>query len=217
MDRSKQRVVAMVTLSLSILCAIGLAGWSMRTNAYGRAMVSEPEPVVVASETVAVSNVVEIESLDLGQPLEQSAASTVEVVTNVSLPLPIEHVGILNPDRQFALGMIETANNDREVGRAGEVSRYQIMPSVWKRYSRSRLYQNPQVSLQVAQQHWLWLYEDFKRRAKREPTDFDMYVLWNTRYHYYSNRGFEPTRLGKIVRDRAQRFVNLVERGAMDT
>jgi len=30
----------------------------------------------------------------------------------------------------FALGMIESGNDDRGIGRAGEVSRYQIHPSV---------------------------------------------------------------------------------------
>src|SRR5882724_10599155 len=56
---------------------------------------------------------------------------------------------VLNARQRFALGMIETANNDEEIGGAGEVSRYQIMPSVWKHYSDSRRYQDPEVSLEV--------------------------------------------------------------------
>lgn len=119
----------------------------------------------------------------------------------------------LNTSHRFALGMIETANNDSEIGGAGEVSRYQIMPSVWKHYSDSRSYQNPEVSLEVAQQHWSTLHATFKNQAHREPTDFDMYVLWNTRYGYYASKGFNPARLHPVIRDRAQRFVNLVERG----
>ena len=95
----------------------------------------------------------------------------------------------------------------------GEVSRYQIMPAVWKQYSDSRSYRNPNVSLTVAQQHWTSLYVGFKKQAHREPSDFDMYVLWNTHYGYYARRGFEPTRLSPIVRDRAQCFANLVHCG----
>jgi hypothetical protein len=64
----------------------------------------------------------------------------------------------------------------------------------------------------VAQQHWLTLYTTFKKQAQREPSDFDMYVLWNTRYGYYAGKGFKPERLNAVVRDRAQRFVNLVNR-----
>jgi hypothetical protein len=123
-------------------------------------------------------------------------------------------VSLLDARRRYALGMIETGNDDREVGRAGEISRYQIMPSVWKHYSDSRNYQNPDVSIEVAQQHWSWLHNYFKTRANREPTDFDMYVLWNTRAGYYQSKGFNSAAIHPVIRDRAQRFVNLVERGS---
>src|SRR5438477_5322231 len=110
----------------------------------------------------------------------------------------------------FALGMIESGNDDRGIGRAGEVSRYQIHPSVWKAYSDSREYQNPELSRQVARQHWTYLTNYFHERAGRDPSPFDMYVLWNTRFGYYARKGFHPERLPAIVRDRAQRFVNLI-------
>lgn len=118
---------------------------------------------------------------------------------------------VLDAHRRLALGMIETGNRDDEIGGAGEVSRYQIMPSVWRQYSRSVNYRNPDVSLTVAQQHWGRLYAAFIRKAHRQPTDFDMYVLWNTHYGYYASRGFNPNRLAAVVRDRAQRYVNLVQ------
>jgi hypothetical protein len=120
---------------------------------------------------------------------------------------------VLDWRHQFALGMIETGNNDRRIGGAGEVSRYQIMPTVWQHYSTSRNYSNPQVSLAVARQHWAVLYGDFKHQTGREPSDFDMYVLWNTHGGYYSVRNFNPARLAPVVRDRAQRYVNLVQCG----
>jgi hypothetical protein len=127
--------------------------------------------------------------------------------------LPLGNASVLNARRQFALGMIETGNKDSVVGRAGEVSRYQIMPGVWHQYSDASSYEDPAASLTVAQQHWLTLYTGFKHQTHREPTDFDMYVLWNTRYGYYANRGFDSRRLSAVVQDRAQRFVNLVESG----
>ena len=124
--------------------------------------------------------------------------------------------GVLDRRHQFALGMLETGNDDHEIGGAGEVSRYQIMPAVWRRYSASRSYGNPRVSLAVAQQHWAALHDAFKLQAGREPTDFDMYVLWNTHYGYYAARNFNPARLAPVVRDRAQRYVNLVQCGDTD-
>jgi hypothetical protein len=39
-----------------------------------------------------------------------------------------------------------------------------------------------------------------------------MYVLWNTRFGYYARHGFSRTRLTAVVLDRAERFVNLVNR-----
>lgn len=138
------------------------------------------------------------------------AAKPVTPVVLHATALSVNQAGVLDKRRQFALSMIETGINDRAVGRAGEVSRYQIMPSVWRHYSRSRRYRNPAISLQVARKHWADLYKRFKQQAHREPTDFDMYVLWNTRYGYYAKRGFNPRRLQAVVRNRAQRFVNLV-------
>jgi len=127
----------------------------------------------------------------------------------------ISEVSVLDEKRQFALGMIETGNNDREIGGAGEISRYQIMPAIWHQYTDSHSYRNPDVSLDVARQLWSTLYTQFKQQAHREPTDFDMYVLWNTRYGYYASRSFKPAKLSHTVSERAQRFVNLVERGAI--
>lgn len=145
------------------------------------------------------------------EPVEPAPAAVTPVIATNDASAATDNVGVLNSQRQFALSMIETGINDHEVGRAGEVSRYQIMPSVWRHYSGSHAYSNPQVSLQVARQHWATLYDSFTQRAHREPTDFDMYVLWNTRYGYYAKCGFSPRRLQAVVRDRAQRFVNLVE------
>jgi hypothetical protein len=118
---------------------------------------------------------------------------------------------VLDAHRRMALGMIETGNRDDEIGGAGEVSRYQIMPAVWRQYSQSVNYRNPDVSLAVAQKYWGRLYTRFVQHAHRQPTDFDMYVLWNTHYGYYARKGFDPDRLSTAVRDRAQRYANLVQ------
>lgn len=125
-----------------------------------------------------------------------------------------ENPAVLDDRRLYALSQIETGGDDQEIGRSGEVSRYQIMPSVWRHYSDSQSYRDPATSTQVAQQHWTALYKGFKDRTHREPTDFDMYVLWNTHYGYYAKHGFQPDRLNAAVRDRAERYVNLIQRSA---
>ena len=146
----------------------------------------------------------------------KSLPSGTPVARVILTPKPVaENPAVLDDRRLFALGMIETGGDDKEIGRSGEISRYQIMPSVWRHYSDSQSYRDPGTSSQVAQQHWTALYKGFKDQAHREPTDYDMYVLWNTHYGYYAKRGFEPERLSSVVRDRAQRYVNLIQRGAV--
>lgn len=114
--------------------------------------------------------------------------------------------------RLFALGMIESGNDDRGIGPGGEVSRYQIQPAVWKMYSGSRDYQVHELSRSVASLHWNYLATYFRERTGRDPTDFDMYILWNTRMGYYASKGFDQQLVSPTVRDRARRFVNLVNR-----
>jgi hypothetical protein len=121
---------------------------------------------------------------------------------------------MFTPDskRMFALAMIETGENDQEIGGDGEISRYQLSPKVWKCYTASEDYTDPEVSLQVASHHWNYLANYFKKKTGREPDDFDMYVLWNTRFGYYARKGFSKQEISPVVRDRAERFVNLVNR-----
>lgn len=145
----------------------------------------------------------------------QSRAAVNQAATThsaVAIQRPEASFPALDNKRLFALGMIETGNNDDMIGRAGEVSRYQLMPVVWKSYSKSYDYVNPQVALQVARAHWDYLANYFMEKTGRVPNDFDMYVLWNTRYGYYAHKGFSKSLLSPVVKDRAERFVNLVYR-----
>jgi soluble lytic murein transglycosylase-like protein len=118
------------------------------------------------------------------------------------------HAGLSQLD---AISMIESGNNDAAVGRAGEVSRYQIRPQVWHRISQSREYENPRVAEQVAQQHLDWLAKFFSERTGRTADDFDLYVMWNAGPTYYSNIGFSRERVRSLIRNRAERYVNLRE------
>jgi len=108
-----------------------------------------------------------------------------------------------------AISMIESGNNDFAIGDAGEVSRYQILPQVWKRFTNSRAYSNEAISSGVAARYLEVLETNFRARAGREPSDFDRYVLWNGGPGYYERIGFAARRVHPIIRERAQRFVNL--------
>lgn len=120
--------------------------------------------------------------------------------------------------RIAALSLIESGNDDAAVGGAGEVSRYQIKPWIWRKYSPSSSYADRRISTRVAEQHLADLVERFRRGARREPSDFDLYVLWNAGPTYYARIGFTPSRVHPIIRERAVRYVNLCQRDrtAMD-
>ena len=103
-------------------------------------------------------------------------------------------------DRWAALSMIESGNNDRAVGAVGEVSRFQIRPELWPGGNP----ENPQEALTVAQKTMQSRVDHFLRRHNRQPTDFEFYVLWNAPWQ----AGRHPS---STVKERAQRFVNLVQ------
>ena len=114
--------------------------------------------------------------------------------------------------RIAALGLIESGNNDAAVGGAGEVSRYQIKPWIWRQYNQSCSYADRRVSTQVAVRHMADLEDRFRRSARREPTDFDRYVLWNAGPTYYAHIAFSSVRVHPVIRERARRYVNLCQR-----
>jgi len=105
--------------------------------------------------------------------------------------------------------MIETGNNDRARGSAGEVSRYQLLPKVWKCYTSSVAYQDPDVSSRVARQHLDYLESWFQSQAGRPATDFELYVLWNAGPAYFARKAFRAAAVNPVIRERARRFVNL--------
>jgi hypothetical protein len=106
-------------------------------------------------------------------------------------------------DRWAALSQIESGDNDRAVGRQGEVSRFQILPEVWRRYAPQRANcRRPDDALSVAKVAMRERCDAFERRFHRSPNDLEFYVLWNA-----------PSQLprpSKTVFQRAQRFQNLV-------
>ena len=108
-------------------------------------------------------------------------------------------------DRWAALSQIETRDNDNSVGAAGEISRYQMKPGVWRRYARLDAdWKDPVVALAAARDIMRDRCADFERAYNRKPTDFEFYVLWNAPAQIERPR--------KAVRERAERFCRLVSR-----
>jgi len=108
-------------------------------------------------------------------------------------------------ERWSALSQIESADDDRAIGRAGEVSRYQMRPEVWQRYApKNANWENPKEALLVAKVAMRDRCDEFERSFHRPPTDFEFYVLWNA--------PAQVQRPGSAVTERAKRFCNLIDR-----
>jgi hypothetical protein len=115
----------------------------------------------------------------------------------------------------YALGLFESGAETFQRGQAdfkrggsGEVSRYQIMPDVWTRYSKTRDYHNPVEAWQVAQRILNERVNDFRARTKRDPNATELYLLWNKPGHFASAK-FSLQRVSRYYLARAQRFANL--------
>ena len=121
----------------------------------------------------------------------------------LALLVPITSMGM---DRLSALSMLETGNNDRMVGRAGEISRYQILKAEWKSVSDSARWADPQVSKDVAKMLIDRRVNQFRSIFKRDPSDFEFYVLWNAPSQVLRGK------VSRVVAERATRFSNLCSR-----
>lgn len=114
--------------------------------------------------------------------------------------LPLVSSGM---DRLSALSMIESGNDDRVVGKAGEISRYQVRKAEWNSVTASRNYRDPEVSRLVTLKLLERRVALFASHYNRPPTDFEFYALWNAPAQVLSGR------ISHTVAERSQRFANL--------
>jgi hypothetical protein len=123
-------------------------------------------------------------------------------------------------DRFEALSMLESGDNDFAVGPRGEVSRYQIMPSVWRTMTKQHCYiifkdgsekafrdfspTNSMDAVQAAMEIQAMREYHFEKNNGRfvPVTDSEFALLWHC-----PDRIYNPT---KSDLDYAQRFCNLV-------
>ena len=108
-------------------------------------------------------------------------------------------------DRWEALSQLESGDNDNATGRAHEVSRYQMLPSVW----RAATSQSVNVATNEA---WAFLVADaiqsrrvvaFAKREGRMPTAGEWSLIWHC-----PARVLQPN---AEERDYQRRFLNLLE------
>lgn len=109
----------------------------------------------------------------------------------------------------IALATVESGGKDGAVGKSGEVSRYQIMPYVWRAETTSRSYRNPDISKTVATRILTKRMNHFMRETRRQPTPAEAYALWH-RPGDFEKAGWRLKGLSTKVQQRCQRYEALV-------
>ena len=119
------------------------------------------------------------------------------------------------PGTREALGEFETGATratrcaaDLAVGSRKEVSRFQILPSVWREYSKTNNYQNPDAAWAVAEKILRDRELIFRRATGREWDAVDLYLMWNAP-GAYQRAHWNRAKVSRAVRERAQRYANL--------
>ena len=108
-------------------------------------------------------------------------------------------------DRLAALSMMETGNNDRMVGSAGEISRYQILKAEWRSVTKSTRYTDPAIASAVALKLIDRRVRNFRTTCHRNPTNFEFYGLWNAPGQVLDRH------VSRTVAERCRRYANLCE------
>src|SRR5881296_3586966 len=108
-------------------------------------------------------------------------------------------------DRLAALSMLETGDDDRVVGRAGEISRYQILKREWHSVTNSVRYADPATARAVTLTLIDRRVKAFRATFNRNPNDFEFYGLWNAPGQVLERR------VSHRVADRCRRYANLCQ------
>jgi hypothetical protein len=97
------------------------------------------------------------------------------------------------------LAEVETGDDDNARGPSGERTRYQILPRVWRDYSKQPIASaSPKHATDVARKILSDRVDVFQRRHGRAPNDEEVYALWH--------RPARVHRLTKTEAGRCERF-----------
>lgn len=127
--------------------------------------------------------------------LKSPAGPTAPATTKADQPLDAAKL-------MQALSLIESGDRDHAVGKAGEVSRYQIMPFVWREYKGGNP-RNPTDARRVAILILTDRMQEFQAKHRRVPTLVETYALWR------SPARAMDLRLSASVKECGRRFASL--------
>ena len=100
-------------------------------------------------------------------------------VVGLFMALIVSASAASDAQRLSALSAVESGHNDKAIGPRGEVSRYQVLPSVWRQNSKGFSPRNPESSRIVAERLMTQRVNQFSRTHQRAPSAQEWYLLWH--------------------------------------
>jgi len=127
------------------------------------------------------------------------------------------HAAAVLPGTREALAELETGaktpvrcSGDYAVGAAKEISRFQILPSVWREYSGENTYRNPNAAWLVTARILRDREAEFRRATGRQWDSVDLYIMWNAP-GVYRRAKWDRAKVSPVVMERAKRFESLMQ------
>jgi len=130
------------------------------------------------------------------------------------------HAAALPAGTREALAQFETGATratrcagDLAIGSHKEISRFQILPSVWKKYSRSQNFQDPNTAWAVTERILSDRAVEFRRATGREWDATDLYLMWNAP-GVYRRAKWDRAKVSRVVMERAKRYASVAREHA---
>ena len=84
----------------------------------------------------------------------------------------------------ISLASVESGNNDKKIGKHGEVSRYQILPETWQyfniHYYSVVFWKSHHLAAQVAYMKFSVVMKCLVATLRRKPNAYELYMGWKT-------------------------------------
>ena len=132
------------------------------------------------------------------------------LLLSIAAPLLIE----AHTNNVCAIAMIESGDDMKAVGAAGERTAWQIMPSTWRAYTKpgEKLRMTSRTdAFVIATRIYTHNEVRFVTAHGRRPAAWEVYAMWNLGWDGFKRRGFDLARCPRVTRDAAMRYANLWE------
>ena len=110
----------------------------------------------------------------------------------------------------MAIAEVESGNNDKAIGPAGEVSRYQMTKTVWRQYAPASFdWRNRDNAEWIAVKHANWIRVRLPKDLENDPAAIA--ACWNVGVEAFKRCGYDVNRLPLSARDYVERVMNVYE------